>query len=141
MHYDPNNYESVESHTQPPTWFQQLATAREVELRGWVKTSAILWTLEEYTRRSGINWWESMRYESKTEALAQPEIQLNPSTASQYIAVYECFRDVPIETLERSRPRFLYQACKKVGNDPEKAVQAATDALSLSWSAFLQEWK
>lgn len=113
-----------------------LRDARHQELHGWTKVAAILWTMEKHGE-----WWKTMGFETKTEALAQPEFQLNPSTAAQYVAVYECFRFVPSELLEKSRPRFLYQACKKVGNDPEKAVQAATDAQSLSWSSFLEEWK
>lgn len=117
-------------------WFQNLAHARQEELAGWLRTAAILWTMERYGE-----WWKTMGYESRTEALAQPEIQLMPSTAAQYVAVFDTFRHVPQEILERSRPRFLYQAVAKVGADKELAERAAIDAHSLSWSAFLKEWK
>ena len=125
----------------PPTWFEQLSAARRLELHGWVRVAAILWTMDRYG-----DWWTKTGYESKTDALAQPEIQLSPSTAQQYIDVYNAFRSVPAATLEASRPRLLHQAVKKVidpeTNEPDagKAIEAAIDAQSLSWSAFREKW-
>ena len=113
-----------------------LAEARQAELRGWVRVAAILWTMERHGE-----WWKTMGFDTKKDALAQPEFQLMPSTAAQYITVYDHFRHVPTGTLERSRPRYLYQACAKVGHDPAKALEAAIDAHSLSWSSFLEKWK
>lgn len=124
-----------------PTWFEQLAAARHEELKGWVRVAAILWTMDRHG-----DYWTKMGYESKADALAQPEIQLSPTTAQQYIAVYNAFRNVPAATLEASRPRLLHQAVKKIvdpkTNEPDsgKAMEAAIDAQAFSWSAFREKW-
>lgn len=129
------NSSAPQSDSQQPDWFASIAHARHLELKGWVRVSALLWAAE----MSG-EWW-APQYESETEALAQPEIQLSPTTAAQYVAVYAAFKEQPVEELEKARPRLLYQAVKKVGNDPEKAAQALSDALVLSFSSYVAKWK
>jgi hypothetical protein len=114
-----------------------LRDARAEELKPWVKVAAVLWTMELYGE-----WWKTMGFDSKADALAQPEFQLSPSTAAQYVACYEIFRDVDKELLQRSRPRLLFSALERdkggawfirSGATPEKAAQ---DATALSWSAY-----
>lgn len=115
-------------------WFRAIHAARMQELRSWPKVAALLWAAE----LSG-DWW-SPQYDNRTDALAQPEIQLQPSTAKQYIDCWEVFRHQPIEELERARPRLLNQAVPKLMKNPERAAEAVSDAQTLSWSSFRAKW-
>lgn len=126
--------------TSEPDWFASIAHARSIELRGWTRCAALLWAAQ----LKG-NWW-APQYENETEALSQPEIQLSPSTADQYARVWSVFREQPIEELERVRPRLLFQACEvlealKPEEVPEKAAEALSDALVLSFSSYVAKWR
>ena len=117
-------------------WFTLLAAARREELKGWCKVAAILWTINHHGA------WSLGGFETKREALASPELQLSPSTAQQYIDVWDAFRDVDVAVLEQARPRFLYQAVKAVRDkdNPADPTTVVHDAISLSWDSFQETY-